>query len=152
MPFNFQCIGTFEAHSGTVWNVAAYSRFLFTTGSDDRIVVWDLGAAQPSRKCELHGHNGVIHSMVAHEGFLYSGDSKTIRMWDLQDYTETTSWVASDDIICALAIMSNKLFSASYASIKVAWLKYCPLKRCRSGPCPAMTRQTWRSSMKSPRI
>ncbi len=32
MPFNFHCVGTFSAHTGPVWQIAARENFMFTTG------------------------------------------------------------------------------------------------------------------------
>jgi hypothetical protein len=35
MPFNFHCVGTFSAHTGPVWQIAARENFMFTTGRYD---------------------------------------------------------------------------------------------------------------------
>eukprot|EP00050_Salpingoeca_kvevrii_P010771 m.10239 g.10239 ORF g.10239 m.10239 type:complete len:648 (+) comp3070_c0_seq1:207-2150(+) len=120
MPFNFQCIGTFEAHTGTVWCVTSHQNYLFTTGSDEKIFVWDVAARQPYRMKVLHGHTGVIHSLCVQDGFLISGDSeRTVIIWDLEKLEAVKSFIACDDIVASLVYAQGQLFAASFAAIQV---------------------------------
>ena len=75
MPFHFQCIGTFGAHSGPVWCLAAFDNLLFTSGSESTINVWDLGLDEPARVRVLRGHDGMVHSLTCNDRYLFSGDA-----------------------------------------------------------------------------
>ena len=76
----------------------------------------------PAKVTQLLGHTGVVHALLVRGQRLYSGDAeKTVRVWDISSMppTEVHSFVASEDIVCALATAGDHLFAASFATIKV---------------------------------
>jgi hypothetical protein len=111
------CIGTFSAHTGAVWQIAAQDQLMFTTGSTEHIHVWDLSA--PGRIGVLAA-DAPVHSLCLHSGVLYSGDAQGgVAVWDPKSMERTQSFVACTDIVAALACAGSTLFAASFAVIKV---------------------------------
>ncbi|XP_053400935.1 E3 ubiquitin-protein ligase TRAF7-like isoform X3 [Mercenaria mercenaria] len=121
MPFQFKCIGTLRGHQNVVWCMATKNKKLFTAGADCSIKVWDLENLQRGCIKTIQGHSNSIQSMCIGGNFLYTGGhDNAIYCWSLDDYNLVTKVEnAHDNIICAMAVIGDFLFTSSFSLIKV---------------------------------
>lgn len=121
LPFQFKCIGTLRGHQDIVWCLTAYRGRLYSAGNDTVIKVWNLDQLAKGCVDNFKGHTDRVHCMAKRGNCLYTGGAdSTIRVWN----TETSSQAhviegAHDNIICAMAITGEYLFTSSFALIKV---------------------------------
>lgn len=125
MPLSFKCVGTFRGHTDVIRAISAQGPYIFSTGADHSIKVWDIKDKdmKNSRGCvaTLNGHNGDIHALCTTGGFLYSaGADKSIKVWNIENIQlHNTREDAHSDVISALVTTGSYIFSGSYSSIKV---------------------------------
>ncbi|KAL8613879.1 hypothetical protein ACOMHN_032869 [Nucella lapillus] len=121
MPFQFKCIGTLRGHQDIVWCLVASRGRLYSAGNDQVIKVWNLDQLAKGCIDNLRGHTDRVHAMVMQGKKLFSGGADTsIRCWDTENGTQTALVEgAHDNIICAMAIAGEYLFTSSFSLIKV---------------------------------
>lgn len=122
MPFQFKCIGTLRGHQDVVWCMTAYRGRLYSAGSDKLIKVWNVDQLAKGCMDNFAGHTDRIHAMVRKGNKLYTGGADTsIRCWDTEKGTQVEIVEAAhDNIICAMAVAGDYLFTSSFSLIK-AW-------------------------------
>ncbi|KAL4234254.1 hypothetical protein ACF0H5_005904 [Mactra antiquata] len=121
MPFSFKCLGTLRGHQDIVWCMACRNKKLYTAGADCCIKVWDLDHLQRGCIKTIQGQTKSIQCMCIDGSFLYTGgNDNAIYCWSLDDY-EIVRYLeaAHDNIICAMAVVGNYLFTSSFGLIKV---------------------------------
>lgn len=121
MPFQFKCIGTLRGHQDVVWCLTAYRGRLYSAGNDMIVKVWDLDHLAKGCIGNYRGHTGRVHCMAKRSNMLYTGGAdSSIRVWNTERAAQTDVVEgAHDNIICAMAITGDYLFTSSYALIKV---------------------------------
>ncbi|XP_060566056.1 E3 ubiquitin-protein ligase TRAF7-like isoform X1 [Ruditapes philippinarum] len=135
MPFQFKCIGTLRGHQNVVWCMASKNKKLFTAGSDCCIKVWDLENLQRGCIKTIQGHTKSIQCMCIGGNFLYTGGhDNSVYCWSLDDYNLVNMIEnAHDNIICAMAVIGDFLFTSSFSLIKVWESKSLILKHTIPG-------------------
>ncbi|XP_025115134.1 E3 ubiquitin-protein ligase TRAF7-like isoform X2 [Pomacea canaliculata] len=121
MPFQFKCIGTLRGHQDAVWCLCAFRGRLFSAGGDCVIKVWNLDQLAKGCVGSFHGHTDRILCMAKYGSKLFTaGADYTIRCWDTEtgDQIETREG-GHDNIICAMAITGDFIFTSSLSVIKV---------------------------------
>ncbi|XP_052815565.1 E3 ubiquitin-protein ligase TRAF7-like isoform X1 [Mya arenaria] len=135
MPFQFKCIGTLRGHQDVVWCMASRDKKLYTAGKDRSVKVWDLENLQRGCIKTIQGHSDTVQCMCVGSNNLYTGGhDNSIYCWSLEDHTLVKSVQgAHDNIICAMAIVGEFLFTASFSLIKVWEVKTLTLKHTLTG-------------------
>ncbi|XP_076470506.1 E3 ubiquitin-protein ligase TRAF7-like isoform X2 [Babylonia areolata] len=121
MPFQFKCIGTLRGHQDIVWCLVASRGRLYSAGNDQIIKVWNVDQLAKGCIDNFRGHTDRVHAMVMHGKKLFTGGADTsIRCWDTERGSQTEIVEgAHDNIICAMAIAGEYLFTSSFSLIKV---------------------------------
>ncbi|XP_069112218.1 E3 ubiquitin-protein ligase TRAF7-like isoform X3 [Argopecten irradians] len=135
MPFQFKCIGTLRGHKDIVWCLATQRQKLCSSGADGLVKVWDMETLSKGCIKTLEGHSKVVHSMVASGDILYTGGSDmSIRAWNMESLSEHSHVEnAHDNIITAMVLVGDYLFSSSHSVIKVWEAKTLTHKHTVSG-------------------
>ncbi|OWF34765.1 E3 ubiquitin-protein ligase TRAF7-like isoform X1 [Mizuhopecten yessoensis] len=135
MPFQFKCIGTLRGHKDIVWCLATQRQKLCSSGADGLVKVWDMETLAKGCIKTLEGHSKVVHTMVASGDILYTGGGDmSIRAWNMETLTQHSSVEnAHDNIITAMVLVGDYLFSASHSLIKVWEAKTLTHKHTISG-------------------
>ncbi|CAF0911073.1 unnamed protein product [Adineta ricciae] len=115
-----RCNGTFTGHNDTVWCLYALHDVLLSGSSDKTVKVWNLCGTPFTNLATLHGHHDAVLSLTVKERTVFSGGGdNSIFVWNLDDYNQTTSFVAHTDPVCSLAQYDNHLYSSSNRCLKV---------------------------------
>ncbi|XP_033754301.1 E3 ubiquitin-protein ligase TRAF7-like isoform X2 [Pecten maximus] len=135
MPFQFKCIGTLRGHKDVVWCLATQRQKLCSSGADGLVKVWDMETLSKGCIKTLEGHSKVVHTMVASGDILYTGGSDmSIRAWNMESLCEHSNVEnAHDNIITAMVLVCDYLFSSSHSVIKVWEAKTLTHKHTVSG-------------------
>ncbi|CAG2246921.1 RFWD1 [Mytilus edulis] len=135
MPFVFKCIGTLKGHKDIVWCLATKRYKVFSSGSDSTIKVWDMENLAKGCIKTMEGHTGTVHSMAVHEDSLYSaGDDRSIRVWNAKTFEEEKCVEnAHDNIISAMIVAGEYLFTSTFSLIKVWEIRSLTFKTVISG-------------------
>lgn len=135
MPFQFKCIGTLRGHKDIVWCLAIQRHRLCSSGADGLVKVWDMETLSKGCIRTMEGHSKVVHTMVASGDLLYTGGSDmSIKSWNMESLTQHSSVEnAHDNIITAMVLVGDYLFSSSHSLIKVWEAKTLNHKHTISG-------------------
>ncbi|KAK3803306.1 hypothetical protein RRG08_021504 [Elysia crispata] len=130
MPFQFKCIGTLRGHKDVVWAMTTKKGHLYSAGADGIIKIWSLEQLAKGCVGNIAAHNGVVHCLSTWGNSLLSaGGDKSVHFWDLDScQKKSTILDAHENIICAMAVCDNMLFTSSFAVAKVWDLKTLQLK------------------------
>ncbi|RUS74673.1 hypothetical protein EGW08_017579 [Elysia chlorotica] len=130
MPFQFKCIGTLRGHKDVVWAMTTRKGHLYSAGADGIIKIWSLEHLAKGCVGNITAHNGVVHCLSTWGNSLLSaGADKSVHFWDLDTYQKKSTIVdAHENIICAMAVCDDLLFTSSFAIVKVWDLKTMQLK------------------------
>jgi WD40 repeat protein len=122
-------------HDGKkIYTMAANPRHLFTAGADRKIQVWSVLELEPVHT--IDAHRDVVWSLAVRGDLLYScSDDQTVKMWDLQSYSNVkTLEDQRDSKFLSLAVGNGYICAGTnHCWINVWELHSCVLERTLTG-------------------
>lgn len=116
-------VHTLSGHQGPVLALAWRGAVLASAGSDQKVILWDLGAGKP--KSSLSASTPVRALAVTPDGKILAsaGDDAAVQMWDAATGKPTTKLSAHTDWVLALAFSGDGklLASGGYDGIVRLW-------------------------------
>lgn len=103
-------------------SVVAWKSVVIGAGANLEINMWDATVNSAEPLMVLFSHREPINCLSVNNDFLYSGSSdKTIKEWDLKNFTLKKMFEEYPDAIISLAAESSFIFAAGKARVIYQW-------------------------------